>query len=179
MINPFKNAIQIRKKTLKLGFENHIKEIFTAETKNWKIDISDDLDAISFYTYTPNFWEGVRNILQTIKEHSSGQKKVKISLIKKNVEIENEFFRLYVILIEDIGSLINAEPNKEELLKGNLKRVHKSFAGFCNWSVTARFNYNNQIIAHKLNILKDSNVIECENLTTTIESVIHEITFYA
>ena len=71
LINPFKNSIEVRAKTLKKYFEDNINCIFKEDKKKLDvIDLDNSLNDARFFTDVPTFFEGVRDILKASKEHS-------------------------------------------------------------------------------------------------------------
>jgi hypothetical protein len=176
LINPFKNCIEVRAKTLKKYFNDSVNHIYKDSINKLDLVLDKSLDDARFFTDVPILFEGIREILaagKTYAEENNMNPYIKISYDTPEGTGDYGIRQIMIITSKDIEVTNSFEPKSG----GNFGAAFSHFWGLCNWSIICK--QNEKLI--KYNVISDEeNIIEKEILEHfEPEGFTHILTFFA
>lgn len=176
LINPFKNCIEVRAKTLKKYLNDSINHIYKDSINKLELVLDKSLDDARFFTDVPILFEGIREVLsaaKTFAEENNINPYIKISYDTPEGTGNYGIRQITIITSKDIEVTNSFEPESG----GNFGTAFNHFWGLCNWSIICK--QNGEII--KYNVISDEeNIIQKEILENfEPEGFTHILTFFA
>ena len=176
LINPFKNCIEVRAKTLKKHLNDSINHIYNDSGSKLELILDKSLDDARFFTDVPVLFEGIREILsaaKTFAEENNMNPYIKISYDTPEGTGNYGIRQITIITSKNIDVTNSFEPKSG----GNFGAAFTHFWGLCNWSIICK--QNEKLI--KYNVISDEeNIIEKEILEHfEPEGFTHLLTFFA
>ena len=176
LINPFKNCIEVRAKTLKKYLNDSVNYIYNDSVNKLELVLDKSLEDARFFTDVPILFEGIREILsaaKTFAEENNINPYIKISYDTPEGTGNYGIRQITIITSKNIDVTNSFNPKSG----GNFGAAFNHFWGLCNWSIICR--QNEKLI--KYNVISDEeNIIEKEILEHfEPEGFTHILTFFA
>ncbi len=176
LINPFKNCIEVRAKTLKKYLNDSITHIYNDPVNKLELVLDKSLDDARFFTDVPILFEGIREILsaaKTFAEENNINPYIKISYDTPEGTGNYGIRQITIITSKDIDVTNSFEPKSG----GNFGTAFNHFWGLCNWSIICK--QNGKLI--KYNVISDEENITQKEILEHFEpeGFTHILTFFA
>ncbi len=175
IIDDFKRITRIEYSNFEKLIEITLDGVFKKDIENFDIQKT-DLAKADFYSHVGFLKIALETIFEEIKKRSDSPNKKRISL-KYERSISDEGYYLRKISITHHNSFANKELKlilKEWQEKGNMGKIKEKLKGYCHWSVETLIEGN----PVRVNILRDEETYEYENIEQTPNGFRHIITFY-
>lgn len=174
IINDFKRITRIEPPNLEPLIDATLESIFEKEIDNIEI-IKIDLTKADFYSHVGFLKTAFEIIFEEIKKYSDSQHKNKVT-VKYERSSSNDYFLRKILITHH-----NSFPMKELKLileewqeKGNMGKIRKKLRGYCHWSVETMIEGT----PTKINILREKETLEYEQIECDPEGFTHVLTFY-
>lgn len=176
LINPFKNCIEVRAKTLRKYLNDSITHIYNDSVNKLELVLDKSLDDARFFTDVPILFEGIREILsaaKTFAEENNINSYVKISYDTPEGTGNYGIRQITIITSKDIDVTNSFDPKSG----GNFGTAFNHFWGLCNWSIICK--QNGELIRY--NVISDEENITQKEILEHFEpeGFTHILTFFA
>lgn len=175
MIRSFKRITRIEKYNLEKLIHSTIEDIFKDELEEFVIE-TNNLEKADFYSHVGFLKSALETIFEEIIKYSTIFEQKKISISYERSSSDDGYFLRKVIITHH-----NSFPTKELKVllkewqeKGNMGKIKEKLRGYCHWSVETMIEDN----SIKVNILRDKETPEYEEIKSNINGFTHILTFY-
>jgi hypothetical protein len=174
VINDFKRITRIEKSNLEKLVTSTLDGVFRNELEDFVVE-KKNLGKADFYSHVGNLKIALEAIFEEILNRSDvGEKK------RFSIEYEREYLDDYALRKIKIIHF-NSYPSKELKLilsewneKGNMGKIKEKLRGYCHWSVETMIENT----PARVNILKDKDTPEYEEIEHIPDGFTHTLTFY-
>jgi hypothetical protein len=175
IINDFKRITRIETSNLEKLINITLDSVFEKEIDNFDI-VKIDLSKADFYSHVGFLKKAFETIFEEIKKRSDSPLKRKIT-IKYERSISDDGYYMRKVKLTHHKSFPEKELKlilKEWQEKGNMGKIRESLLGYCHWSVET----NIEDIPTRVNILREKNTAEYQQIENDPDGFTHVLTFY-